>query len=137
MRIDLMRVAMLVGLWMLALQPSSASANDPCAADTAKFCAGVQKGGARVVKCLADHTAQLSDTCKAHLARIEAQREVHKACAADTQKFCKGVNVGDARVAKCLEEHEASLSAECKKARAAFRQTRMGEPEPPAAAANH
>ena len=130
-----MRLGVLVGLWMLALQPSSARAVDPCAADAAKFCAGVQKGDARM-KCLTDHKAQASDPCKAHLVRIETQHEVQKACAADTQSFCKDVSIGESRVAKCLKEHEAQLSDGCKKARAAFRQARLDAAEAKPAATN-
>ena len=128
MWIKLMQIAMVIGLWTLAALP--ATAEPPCATDTAKLCAGIPKTGAGVVKCLKDHEAQLSDACKAHLARVEAQRAVLKACAADTQTFCKDVAVGDARVAKCLEEHEAKLSTECKNARAAFRRTRAGDRQP-------
>lgn len=138
MRIYLTRVAALVGLCMLVLQPLAASANDPCATDAAKFCAGVEKGDLHVVKCLIDHEAQLSDPCKARLARVGAQPGAHQSCAADAANFCKGINPGGGRIAKCLDAHEAALSDACKKARAASERTRTGKPEStPAPTAKH
>ena len=41
-------------------------AKDDCAADAEKFCKDVKKGGGRIIKCLKEHEAQLSEECKAH-----------------------------------------------------------------------
>ena len=35
-----------------------------CEADVKKLCAGVQPGGGRILQCLAQHKAEVSDACK-------------------------------------------------------------------------
>jgi hypothetical protein len=42
-----------------------------CKADAAKLCAGVEKGNGRIKQCLTEHTAQLSDACKQHMAAAQ------------------------------------------------------------------
>jgi len=43
------------------------STSAPCLGDIQKFCKDVQPGGGRVKVCLAQHKAELSDTCKASM----------------------------------------------------------------------
>jgi len=40
-------------------------AKGPCAEDVKKLCSDVEKGEGRVIKCLKEHEAQLSEACKA------------------------------------------------------------------------
>ena len=41
------------------------AAREACQPDVAKFCSDVQPGGRRIVACLKQHAAELSDTCRA------------------------------------------------------------------------
>lgn len=49
-----------------------------CKADRAKYCAGVQKGGGRVMACMKDHAAELSTGCKSALQTMRASRQAGK-----------------------------------------------------------
>src|SRR5262245_37778229 len=128
-------LAIVVGLWTVALATPSLAADLPCAADVQKFCASVERGGGRIVKCLKDHQAELSSGCKASIAS-RAQNQPPKACAADIEKFCKGVTPGGGALATCLKKHEGDLSSQCKKERAANRtkEKSASAPQPTAAA---
>lgn len=123
MKTTLTTLVLLAGFCLVAL-PERATAADPCAPDIQKLCAGVERGGGRIIKCLREHEAELSDACKARIAAAKAEQMKKNPCAADADKFCKGVEPGEGRVAKCLKQHEADLSAACKEARAANRQRR-------------
>ena len=56
-------------------------AHHACAADVEKFCQGVAPGGARVAKCLKQHSAELSPACQAAFA-AHGKRHEEKAAAA-------------------------------------------------------
>ena len=43
------------------------AAREACQADVSKFCADMKPGHGRIVACLSQHTAELSDACKAQL----------------------------------------------------------------------
>jgi hypothetical protein len=45
-----------------------------CATEIGKFCANVEKGKGLMRKCLDEHTADLSDGCKARLAEHDAAK---------------------------------------------------------------
>jgi hypothetical protein len=49
-----------------------------CKADHEKYCADVEKGGGRVMKCMKDHASQLSSGCKSALQTMRAQRQAGK-----------------------------------------------------------
>lgn len=52
---------------------------EACRDDLKTYCASVEKGGGRKVKCLKENEAKLSASCKATLADIEKDREQRKA----------------------------------------------------------
>ncbi|MGZ6162413.1 MAG: cysteine rich repeat-containing protein [Myxococcaceae bacterium] len=43
------------------------AAREACQADASKFCADMKPGHGRIVACLSQHSAELSDACKAQL----------------------------------------------------------------------
>lgn len=128
MKTPLVSLVVLMGLCLVAVPRPSLAASEACAPDVKKFCAAIEKGGGRIVKCLKDHQADLSDACKAQLTAVQAHQGEHKACAADAQKLCGEVQPGEGRIAKCLKQHEADLSAACKQERAANRQKNAATP---------
>ena len=69
---------------ILALSSTLAFAADPaagprpreaCKADVAALCSGVQSGGGRIAGCMKEHTAQLSDGCKAAMAQAHGNKK--------------------------------------------------------------
>jgi hypothetical protein len=70
---------LLAALATLALSPQPAAAQSgsvrtACAADVRTLCAGVQRGGGRIIQCMQDKSEQLSEGCKDALAAAAAQR---------------------------------------------------------------
>jgi hypothetical protein len=49
-----------------------------CRADHEKYCADVEKGGGRVMKCMREHAGQLSPGCKSALQSMRAARQAGK-----------------------------------------------------------
>ena len=47
------------------IQQKFQAAREACQPDVAKFCSDVQPGGRRIVACLKQHAAELSDACRA------------------------------------------------------------------------
>lgn len=108
---------------------STASADNPCAADQEKFCSPSKLGGeASVLKCMDEHFDELSPDCKAAIEKVREgikAKESGKApkaggfraaCRADTQKLCKDSIGKPAKLKACLTENESKLSDECKTA---------------------
>jgi hypothetical protein len=46
-----------------------------CKADRQTFCADVEKGGGRVMRCMKDHADRLSPPCNDALAALRAERQ--------------------------------------------------------------
>jgi hypothetical protein len=118
-------VALLVSVVGLS-SCSSASVEGPCTGDEKRFCKDVEPGGGRLLQCLQEHQAELSDTCKLSLkaAKIPAQAQGGgelQMCEGDRDKFCTGVQPGDWRILKCLQAHEQGLSDACRKSLEAAR----------------
>jgi Tol biopolymer transport system component len=44
--------------------------SDPCAGDVQKFCKGIQFGGGRLVKCLAEHEQDITPACRAEVVKM-------------------------------------------------------------------
>jgi len=97
---------------------------DACKEDVEKFCKDVQPGQGRLGKCLHEHEAELSEECKAAVAkaREHAQRmreraqAIIEACRDDMKKFCEGVQPGHGRIVHCLKQNQAGLSEGCRNA---------------------
>jgi hypothetical protein len=45
-----------------------------CREDMARLCAGVERGGGRLMQCMREHKDQLSDGCKSAMAQVRQQR---------------------------------------------------------------
>ena len=93
-----------------------------CKSDIDKFCKDIAPGGGRIMKCLKEHQAELSDACKTHVesspSRVQGRehylQQAGAACKSDIDKFCKDMAPGGGRIMKCLKEHQADLSDACK-----------------------
>jgi len=57
-----------------------------CKVELEKFCATVERGGGRKIKCLQEHTADLSADCKSGITAAIASRAERKAGAAAPEK---------------------------------------------------
>ena len=49
-----------------------------CKPDREKYCAGVEKGGGRVMACMKEHAAQLSPGCKSAIQTMRAAKQANK-----------------------------------------------------------
>jgi len=58
-----------------ALAADRAKVTDACKADIKKLCPDVKPGGGRIVACLKDKKDQMSDECKADLAKQAAEKK--------------------------------------------------------------
>jgi hypothetical protein len=95
------------------------SQKNSCAADVKKFCAGVEKGQGRIVKCLKEHEKELSPECSSKLAaskeKMKAKaKDIYTNCKDDLQKLCKEAVAGKGGKLKCLESKKDQVSAKCK-----------------------
>ncbi|WP_395699280.1 cysteine rich repeat-containing protein [Aquabacterium sp.] len=71
---------LLLALAAAALAPSTFAAErgrvtEACKADIKKLCPGVKPGGGRIAECLKDKKDQMSDECKADLAKNAAAKK--------------------------------------------------------------
>jgi hypothetical protein len=58
-----------LGLTLTISALALAGKDNPCKADVARLCPNVEPGGGRIIRCLKDHEADLSDACKAAFQR--------------------------------------------------------------------
>jgi len=70
----LLVIALFVTAFVSAVQAQDRKAlREACMGDAKKFCADVQRGGGRIVRCLRDHSADLAPACRDGLASLKAQ----------------------------------------------------------------
>lgn len=70
----LLVTTLFVGAFISVVQAQDRKAmREACADDTKKFCAEVQRGGGRIIKCLRDHSADLAAPCRDGLASVKRQ----------------------------------------------------------------
>ncbi|MBY0371416.1 cysteine rich repeat-containing protein [bacterium] len=106
---------MLLGMCLFLSLAANAQGTGPCAADKEKFCAGVQEGEGRIVKCLQEHIDELSPDCKTTAEAMQAHiKAAGNACKADIQQFCAKAEPGEGHILKCLQKHHSKLSPPCK-----------------------
>lgn len=93
-----------------------------CATDIKTLCKGVVPGEGRVIACLRDARANITDElCRRQVLRllgfvVEDHRmdyELMSACKPDVQQFCAGVVPGDGLVHDCLRRSRDHVSHEC------------------------
>ena len=104
-------VGVLLGttLGLLAVVPAAFAEGGPCTAEIDKFCKDVKPGEGRLIKCLREHDADLSDACRADVNTFSQ----YQACLDDTVRLCPGMPPSGAQVIKCLRTHKNDLSTEC------------------------
>ncbi|HET8541437.1 MAG TPA: cysteine rich repeat-containing protein, partial [Anaeromyxobacter sp.] len=91
-----------------------ARAQDACQQDAEKLCAGISRGGGRILACLQANAAKVSDACKQKVGVIAARaKEIGLACGDDIWQFCPDTKVGGGRVLRCLAANGAKLSGPC------------------------
>lgn len=71
--------ALLISLITLLAGPTMAAergkVTEACKADIKKLCSDVKPGGGRIVECLKEKKDQMSDECKADLAKRAAEKK--------------------------------------------------------------
>jgi Cysteine rich repeat len=128
------RMAMKLGVLLLAgvaLAPRIASSQlVACREDRERLCQGVPFGGGRVLQCLQDHAANLSDGCRKALGALgpaggsappPAGTPAAQACHDDAVRFCRDSAGDRAKIRACLQAHASELSDSCKSALAAMK----------------
>ena len=84
-----------------------------CAGDIKMLCAGVQPGAGRIKACIKAHMQDLSEPCRADLAKAAV---LGKACRSDVKRLCADVKPGGGRIEICMKTHMADVSEPCKEA---------------------
>ena len=84
-----------------------------CSRDMTTVCEDGQSEQNRFDECVKLHFSDLSESCKASLARIAT---VVEACAADIREQCHSIKPGAGRVFLCVKRHFPALSEPCKEA---------------------
>jgi hypothetical protein len=90
---------------------------EACRAEMDKFCKDVEPGEGRIIKCLREHDADLSDKCRAYVNTASQ----YMACIDDAVRLCPHTQPGGARVLACLRTRMSDLSSQCKRELARLR----------------
>ncbi len=124
--------ALLVSFGGSAGSAEPGPANGPCSADMKKFCADTKPGDGRLVACMKQHEAELSQQCRAQREQARANSDAFQsACGDDVQKNCADVQVGGGRIFACLSQKRDTLTAACKEHLDARAQAKPKKPKPP------
>jgi hypothetical protein len=79
-----------------------------CASEQKAFCSGVRPGEGRVIRCLRQHAAFISTSCKNWAFSQKLPPTVgtrfNNACGNQVKTLCKGVRPGEGRIIRCLLE---------------------------------
>jgi hypothetical protein len=115
----------------VALAPRVASSQlVACREDRARLCQGVPLGGGRVLHCLEEHAANLSEGCRKALEALgpaggsapsPGGTPAAQACHDDAVRFCRDFAGDRAKIGACLHAHASKLSDGCKSALAAMK----------------
>ncbi len=98
-----------------------------CRGDVQKFCQGTPPGGGRIIRCLEQNTAKLSEGCRSALGARSVPGgaaggstggagSAKTACRGDATRFCSDAVGNQAKMKECLRSHAAELSDGCKTA---------------------
>ena len=114
MKIILKTVAILS---LIAFSVQSVNAGqDPCEADSKKYCPGYSEKDPMRLFCLKGISSQISSPCKATLRDVDLNAgESIEACSDDAAKLCGNVPPGNSRILKCLKANTKRLEFECRK----------------------
>jgi hypothetical protein len=95
---------------LLLLAPA-ARADDPCAADTGRFCDG--KTPVELLSCLQSHRADLASDCRDYLefSLVSVQAMIQD-CEPDAFQLCRNAGRG-APTAICLSDNQGKLTRRC------------------------
>ena len=94
---------------------STARADDACAPDRQRLCAGAR--GPAKGACMKAHEAELAPACQAQRATVKgAAKEVHLDCRPDAARLCQATPPGGGRIKECLKAHQPELSPACQQA---------------------
>ena len=106
--------------------PASGQLIAECRGDVQRFCAGIELGGGRIVRCLEDNAAKLSAGCKQAIGASGAATGATQAggesggaktaCRGDAMRFCSDAIGDQEKMKRCLQSHAAQLSDGCKTA---------------------
>lgn len=98
--------------FLLALAGApGARADDPCAADTARFCGG--KTPAELVSCLQSHRTDLTGACQDYLEySLVSVQAMLQDCEPDAFQLCRNVGRGEP-IATCLSKSQGKLTRRC------------------------
>jgi Golgi apparatus protein 1 len=107
-----------LGVLLAAVSAASpARAEEGCAGDAARLCAGIPPGDGRIYYCLRSNWDRLSESCQQTLDwALQRARDVGLDCQADTFSWCQGVPAGRGRLFACLASHRDQLSSRCQDA---------------------
>ncbi|MDD4975682.1 MAG: cysteine rich repeat-containing protein [Bacteriovorax sp.] len=117
MKLLILSMSLMLNVSLFAQEASGQKMS--CAADVKKFCASVEKGQGRIVKCLKEHEKEISPDCLGQLAASKEKmrakaKDIYTNCKDDLQKLCKEAAAGKGGKLKCLENKKDQLSAKCK-----------------------
>ncbi|MBI3552542.1 MAG: hypothetical protein HY077_08480 [Elusimicrobia bacterium] len=92
-----------------------------CKDDKVKFCGDAEAGGGGIMKCMMEHKDELSDKCRAFMAKKKAQMKdggkmaaMQAACRDDKEKLCGDAEAGGGGIIQCMMEHKDELSEKCR-----------------------
>jgi hypothetical protein len=118
-------VTVCLGVWGSA--PQGQAQEMPCTEEIRTYCADVQPGQGRILRCLKQHESQLAPACVNRVAQLETTFSgTLAACREDWVAVCyhPHAGAGKGEVVGCLTASEAKLSKGCKDA---LRQVEPGE----------
>jgi hypothetical protein len=114
-----------------ALAAERPNIREACRQDVEQLCAGVQRGGGRIMQCLRDQADKVSNGCKEAMQAARAANQelvkVRQACGQDVKQLCPAVQPGGRRIMECLRTNADKVSNGCKDALQAARAARQGQ----------
>jgi hypothetical protein len=104
-------------------KPKPAAVKNACIPDVLKFCKDVKRGGGRIIRCLEDHAAELSEPCQALQAERRERLGLNKTQTAATEAAPAACGIDQK---PCADEAQTKASGSVKVAKT--RKPPKGEP---------